>query len=97
MTASVVNAEHLAEDLMPGLQFVARAHLDDLALDLRRCHRKGNLCGHPMQHSQRQPLHFGHSDLARARLFGKPDEPRLPFKRVGSFARRDRTRGEQLI
>jgi hypothetical protein len=42
LTAPVVTAEHLAVDLMPGAKLAARAHLGDLALDLRHRNRPGS-------------------------------------------------------
>jgi hypothetical protein len=36
LTPSGVTAEDLAVDLVPGAKPLARAHLDDLTLDLRR-------------------------------------------------------------
>jgi hypothetical protein len=69
-----------------------RAYLDDLTLDPR--HR-------PLSSRAPQPTIRlsapGRTDLARARLFSKPDESRTPFEHFGSFARRDRARGEELV
>jgi len=97
LTPSLVAAEHLAVDLMPGAKLAVRAYLDDLAVDLRRRCRRGGRCGHPVHHSRHQVLRSRRTEIARARLFGKPDEPGAPFERFGSFTRRDRARGEQLV
>src|SRR5713226_7355116 len=50
LTPSVVGAEHLAVDLMPGPKLAARAYLDDLTLDLPRRSMRGSRRGHPVRH-----------------------------------------------
>src|SRR5712691_5961639 len=97
LTPSLVTAEHLAVDLMPGPELAARAYLDHLTVDRRRRSRPGSRRGHPVHHDQWQFLRSRRTYLARPRFFSKPDEPRTPFKRFGSFAGRDRALGEELV
>src|SRR5713101_6826383 len=47
LTPSLVTAEHLAVDLMPGPELAARAYLDDFTVDRRRS-RPGCRRGHPV-------------------------------------------------
>ena len=82
---ALVTPEDLAVDVVPVAQLVSRPHLDDLSFDLRH---RGGFCSrrsHRVHRGGYETLH-----LAGARLFGKPDESRMPGERFGSFARRDR-------